>query len=791
MVKKILSVAILVIFLGISLNAFAQFRTRWEQNNGGGIVSWGEGLSSLYDEYNNNATIPSENDAGWGFHADLENIDYSDIPSVLCDTNIVCKQGGEFTYFRSVVDIPVGVDVEKFEISAGVVVDGLSVSIYNFSHSYGALDGSHIAFLSFDTPDHKTENLKDYVVAGENTIIITHVDDCCYVSRLYDVQIILNDEIVTMCPPPVAHVQNITRELDAAGNVSIDASEVDDGSTSECGIADRSVEPDSFTCNDVGQNTVTLTVTDINGKIDQATAIVSIEDNTLPLALCKNIIKGLDAAGDATIVGADVDNGSSDACGIANLSVSPDSFTCENVGATNTVTLIVTDDNGNTSNCTATVTVEDKVAPDARCKDITIQLDYYGDASITAADVDNGSSDACGIASLSVSPDSFTCANVGANTVTLTVTDNNGNVSTCTATVTVEDNVPPDAKCKDKTIYLDIEGKASITTADIDNNSWDACGIAGLELSSYNFDCDDIGENSVTLTVTDNNGNTSTCEATVTVIDNLPPDISIIEVTGSDEGLKLEDDYGYWDSNAVVFWNTDQIVIPYYVKDNCDEDPAMDFIVEWGGVQWEGEEWEGEVKENVGYLDSNSQTLTIDPYELVGRIRVTIIATDFSGNAASDDTAFTIILFIPEGRTIVKPESFCLNPGRFNTFVWFSDPYDVTLITEARCDGAPLEKLNICYDGQDEEVKGILKFRRYGITVLPVDTYFVLRGIFIYNEKPVYFQGFDEVKWECRQERIREQKNIIKEEKKQQKETGNEDNGNGNGNCNGNGNGTN
>ena len=73
----------------------------------------------------------------------------------------------------------------------------------------------------------------------------------------------------------------------------------------------------------------------------------------------------------------------------------------------NTVTLTVTDNNGNISNCTATVTVEDNVDPIAICQDITVSLDASGNASITAADVDNGSNDACGIASLSVSPNAF------------------------------------------------------------------------------------------------------------------------------------------------------------------------------------------------------------------------------------------------------------------------------------------------------------------------------------------------------------------------------------------------
>ncbi|QTN38523.1 hypothetical protein HZ996_04960 [Cryomorphaceae bacterium] len=119
--------------------------------------------------------------------------------------------------------------------------------------------------------------------------------------------------------------------------------------------------------------------------------------------------------------------------------------------------------NGNVSTCTSTVTVEDNVAPVASCQDLTIQLDAGGAASITAQDVDNGSSDACGVASIAIDNSSFGCANVGMNTVTLTVTDVNGNVSTCTSTVTVEDNVAPVASCQDLTIQLDAGGAASIT----------------------------------------------------------------------------------------------------------------------------------------------------------------------------------------------------------------------------------------------------------------------------------------------------------------------------------------
>src|SRR5690606_10485321 len=157
----------------------------------------------------------------------------------------------------------------------------------------------------------------------------------------------------------------------------------------------------------------------------------------------------------------------------------------------------------------------------------TIQLDTNGMASITVADIENGSTDACGIASTSIDITDFDCSDVGPNTVTLTVIDVNGNTSTCTTIVTVEDNVPPVANCAAPfTIQLDVNGMASITVADIENGSTDACGIAITTIDITDFDCSDVGPNTVTLTVTDLNGNVSTCTTIVTVEDSIPPAIT-------------------------------------------------------------------------------------------------------------------------------------------------------------------------------------------------------------------------------------------------------------------------
>ncbi len=51
--------------------------------------------------------------------------------------------------------------------------------------------------------------------------------------------------------------------------------------------------------------------------------------------------------------------------------------------------------------------------------------------------------------------------------VTLTVTDGLGGSATCTANVTVLDTISPVANCQDATVYLDGSGNASITAADV------------------------------------------------------------------------------------------------------------------------------------------------------------------------------------------------------------------------------------------------------------------------------------------------------------------------------------
>ena len=277
-------------------------------------------------------------------------------------------------------------------------------------------------------------------------------------------------------------------------------------------------------CGPTGAVTVTFTATDDSGNSSSTTATYTIKDETKPVAAAKDIAVSLDADGNATISGADVDNGSSDSCSDVTLTVSPSTFDCTDIGP-NTVTLTVTDACDNQETATAVVTVSDGTKPNVLTQNLPLDLAADGTLSITGEQINNGSTDACGIASYSVSPSTFNCTNVGENTVTLTVTDVNGNSETANATVTVNDVTPPTVLVQAYDLVLGADGTATLLSSNVNNGSSDACGIASYSLSKTAFDCADLGANTVTLTVEDNNGNESSTEVVVTVKDTTLPSV--------------------------------------------------------------------------------------------------------------------------------------------------------------------------------------------------------------------------------------------------------------------------
>ncbi|MBB6611582.1 HYR domain-containing protein [Pontibacter sp. Tf4] len=407
------------------------------------------------------------------------------------------------------------------------------------------------------------------------------------------------DVTVTDTQKPTVVTKNITVNLDANGAATITPADVINSATDNCAIAadGYSLSKTSFTCTDLGPKTVTLTVTDVHGNSQTATAVVTIADPinptiTAPVAVVVNTDAGKNTASgvalgtpttadncqDVTVTNnapaafpvgtttvtwtvtdaadneahatqlvtvedkeapvptiatlptingqcaatATVPTATDNVDGTVSATTSdPLSYTAQ---GTYTITWTYTDAAGNTSSQAQQVIVKDNTAPVVATRNITVQVDANGKATITPAMVDNSSADNCGIASMKLDQTEFACG--GTATVTLTVTDVNGNSATGTAIVTVEDKVAPVANAKNITVELDEAGKVTIVASDVENGSTDNCGIASYELSKTAFDCSNVGPNTITLTVTDNSGNTHSTTAIVTVVDNIKPTIT-------------------------------------------------------------------------------------------------------------------------------------------------------------------------------------------------------------------------------------------------------------------------
>jgi hypothetical protein len=213
-----------------------------------------------------------------------------------------------------------------------------------------------------------------------------------------------------------------------------------------------------------------------------------------------------------------VNNGSTDNCSIT-FTLTPNIFNCAQVG-TQTVTLKATDVGGNNATCTATVTVRDITAPMAKCKNPSIFLNSAGQATLSIAELNNGSADNCGISTLSISQTQFNCSELLGSPwpVVLSMTDVNGNSASCIGYVSVKDAIAPDAACEDVTVALGLNGKATVYGAELAANSVDNCSVWSYSPIAKVYTAANVGANNLTITVKDWSGNASTCVSVVTVV---------------------------------------------------------------------------------------------------------------------------------------------------------------------------------------------------------------------------------------------------------------------------------
>ncbi|MFN8393529.1 MAG: HYR domain-containing protein [Bacteroidia bacterium] len=268
-------------------------------------------------------------------------------------------------------------------------------------------------------------------------------------------------------------------------------------------------------------NTYTLRWTISNSPCPASTDDVVISpDNIAPVISCPSNVSTNNGSGQCGAVVSYAAPSATDNCTATTSQTSGMSSGATFPGGVTTNTFVATDAFGNTSSCSFTVTVSDNTAPVINCPGNLSQNTSPGLCNATVTFGSPSATDNCTLSSVTQTggPGSGSVFLVGTTALTFQAQDAAGNTSTCTYNVVVTDNQAPSALCQSDSLTLGGGGSGSITASDIDGGSTDNCGVQSITASVTNFTCSDIGTNSVVLTITDVNGNTSSCTAIVYVV---------------------------------------------------------------------------------------------------------------------------------------------------------------------------------------------------------------------------------------------------------------------------------
>ena len=170
-------------------------------------------------------------------------------------------------------------------------------------------------------------------------------------------------------------------------------------------------------------------------------------------------------------------------------------------------------------------------------------------------------------------------------------------------------NRPPVALCRDMRVAA---GQDCAADASVDDGSFDPDQGDTLTLSQSPQGPYPLGNTAVTLTATDNHGATSSCNATVTVIDRTPPSITNLSVTPSN----------LWPPNHKMV----DVVVAYDLSDDCGPVTGTLSVTSNEGTP---ADWQ--------ILDAHHVRLRAERLGgSAGRIyTITVIATDALGNPFS------------------------------------------------------------------------------------------------------------------------------------------------------------
>lgn len=293
----------------------------------------------------------------------------------------------------------------------------------------------------------------------------------------------------------------------------------------------------------IGSNSslVTITGTDVAGNHSSCQFTLNLEDNIPPSLACPQA-QQVNVNSNCEYNLADFTSfaTSIDACSSVTISQLPASGTVYDFTVDPTVTVTLTATDGatipNSTSCTFQVLLNDVSAPAITCgPDLNVL--FNGSCQFV---VGNRTSNYAGLLSdmdncdsapiITQSPSSSTVIQ-GQTTITLTATDASGNAGTCQFDIIPEDSQPPSVDvCPQAPIAINYDGSCNYTLADYSGTASfsDNCDQSLTVTQSPGFGTVVATQlsSSVTLTATDDAGNSNTCVITIQPVDVSAPSLS-------------------------------------------------------------------------------------------------------------------------------------------------------------------------------------------------------------------------------------------------------------------------
>ena len=341
----------------------------------------------------------------------------------------------------------------------------------------------------------------------------------------------------------------------------------DDATASDnCSGAEVTVEQEIVAgdCPQSYQIVRTFTATDNCDNSTTATQTITVQDTTAP-ELTIPADYTLECSDDITYDEASA----TDNCGVVEISEVQE-IIAGNCAGNYTITraFTATDECGNMTSATQTITVQDTTAPEFT----SVPADYTVECSDDMPMDDAMASDNCGEVTITVEAVTTAGDCTGNYTITrtFTATDDCGNSSMATQTITVQDTTAPEL-----TIPADYTAECDEELVFDDASATDNCGTVEITLEEVTVETACAQEYSIerTFTATDDCGNSSSATQIITVQDTTAP--MITDAGGLMNGEVVEVCCESLEGGVTI-----PAAITLSIMDNCDEDASVAYSEE-------------------------------------------------------------------------------------------------------------------------------------------------------------------------------------------------------------------